>query len=139
MQGAIVKRGGKYAIVIDLGRDPITSKRKQQWHSGYRTKKEAEAARTELLYSLQTGTYVAPSKITVGEFLLKWLEHYARPSVSAKTFVRYEEIVKGRLIPDLGSIPLRKLTPSHILAARTGWASEKQRNGKALSAQTLLH
>src|SRR5207253_6935774 len=100
---------------------------------------EADSARTDLLHSLQTGSYVAPSKITVGEFLLKWLEHYARPSVSAKTFVRYEEIVNGRLIRDLGSIPLRKLTPSHILAARTRWASEKQRNRKPLSSQTLLH
>jgi len=58
-----------------------------------------------------------PSKITVGEFLLKWLDNYARPNASPNTFVRYEEIVKGRVSRDLGSIPLRKLTPSHILSA----------------------
>jgi integrase len=134
---AIVKRGTKYSVVITQGRDPITGKQKQQWHSGYRTKKEAEHAETEFLHSLNLGTYVPPSKTTVGEFLLRWLD-YTRPNVSSKTFVRYEEVVKKRLIPDLGSVPLRKLTPSHILKARALWAS-LTRYGRPLASQTLLH
>jgi hypothetical protein len=84
------------------------------------------------------GTYVAPSKTTVGEFLLRWLD-YKRSTVSAKTFVRYEEVVTKRLIPDLGSIPLTKLAPKHILDARRTWAKHKQANGMPLAAQTLLN
>jgi integrase len=134
---AIVKRGTKYSVVIPQGRDPITGKQKQQWHSGYRTKKEAEHAETEFLHSMNLGTYVAPTKTTVGEFLIRWLD-YTRSNVSPKTFVRYEEVVRLRLIPDLGTIPLRKLTPSHILKARALWAALR-RNGKPLASQTLMH
>jgi hypothetical protein len=46
MQGSVFKRGGKWSVIIDHGRDSITGKRNQQWHNGYRTKKEAEHART---------------------------------------------------------------------------------------------
>jgi len=136
MQGSVFKRGNTYSVIIDQGRDP-NGKRKQQWHSGYRTKREAEHACTELLHGLQTGTYVAPSKTTVGEFLIKWLD-YARTTVSVKTFVRYEEVVKVRLIPELGSIPLSKLKPEHIVSAYARWANIRYR-GRLLSAQTLLH
>jgi integrase len=89
------------------------------------------------MHSLQAGTYVTPTKTTVGEFLVRWLE-YKKSTVSAKTYVRYEEVVNKRLIPDLGSIPLRKLTPGHILKARALWAN-LQRNGRPLASQTLLH
>jgi len=137
MQGSVFKRGNTYSVIIDQGRDP-NGKRKQQWHSGYRTKREAEHACTELLHGLQTGTYVAPSKTTVGEFLLRWLD-YQKSLVAPKTFVRYQEVVTKRLIPDLGSVPLSKLKPGHILQARGAWTNQRQANGKPLSQQTLLH
>src|SRR5215471_12813081 len=105
---SVFKRGSIWSVIIDRGRDPVTGERKQKWHNGYRTKKEALHAETELLHSLQTGTYVVPSKTTLGEFLLRWLD-YKRSTVSPKTFVRYEEVVTKRLIPDLGNVPLTKL------------------------------
>lgn len=43
MKGHIRKRGNKYCIVIDIGPDPETGKRRQKWFSGYKTKKEAQA------------------------------------------------------------------------------------------------
>ena len=73
MSGSIVKRGNRYYVIIEQ-RDPETGKRKRKWLSGYRTKKEADAARIEKLSNLQRGVAVDPSKITVGEFLLdEWL------------------------------------------------------------------
>ena len=44
MRGSVVKRGNGYSVVVELDRDPITNKRRQKWHSGYRTKREAERA-----------------------------------------------------------------------------------------------
>lgn len=40
MKGHIRKRGNKYCIVIDIGPDPETGKRRQKWFSGYKTKKK---------------------------------------------------------------------------------------------------
>ena len=48
MRGLIAKRGsGSYAIALNLGRDPETGKRKQQWISVKETKKEAEKRLSE--------------------------------------------------------------------------------------------
>lgn len=48
MRGSVVRRGNMWTVVVELERDPITGKRRQRWHSGYRTKKEAERARIGL-------------------------------------------------------------------------------------------
>src|SRR5713101_7825868 len=111
MKGSILKRGKRYSVIVDLGRDPVTQKRQQKWHSGFATRKLAEQACVELIHSLHAGTYVEPTRLTTGEFLIQWLDRYAKPNVSIKTYVRYEEIIKGRLLRDLGGIPLRKLKP----------------------------
>jgi len=42
MRGSIIKRGkSSYTVVLNLGNDPTTGKRKQQWVSVKGTKKEA--------------------------------------------------------------------------------------------------
>ena len=45
MRGHIRKRGKKWAVVLDVGRDE-KGRRKQRWHSGYRTRREAQAGLT---------------------------------------------------------------------------------------------
>jgi hypothetical protein len=89
MRGTVIKRGKAWSVVLDLGRDH-TGRRIRRWHSGFRTRKDAERARIELLNRVEQGTYVAASKMTLGEFILEeWLpamravvrpttwEHYA--------------------------------------------------------------
>ncbi|MGH3925243.1 MAG: Arm DNA-binding domain-containing protein, partial [Pseudonocardiaceae bacterium] len=49
MRGSIIKRGSRYSVVVDVGRDPATGKRIREWHSGYETRKAAERARTGIL------------------------------------------------------------------------------------------
>ena len=49
MRGSVVRRGDGYTVVVELDRDPITNKRRQKWHSGYRTKRDAERALSELV------------------------------------------------------------------------------------------
>jgi integrase len=141
MKGHIRKRGERsWAIVLDLGRD-ADGKRVQKWHTVQGTKKEAERRLTELLSSINIGMYVEPSKLTVGDFLGKWLQASAKATVSGKTFERYSEIVNRRWIPAIGSIPLLKLTPLRIQACYSEWLSDGRLDGKkgGLSAQTVLH
>jgi hypothetical protein len=45
VRGHITRReSGRWAVVLDIGRDPTTGKRKQKWFSGYETKGKAEDA-----------------------------------------------------------------------------------------------
>ncbi len=73
MRGSVVKKGGSYYVKVELEPDPATGRRRQKWHSGYRTKREAERARVDLLSKLDRGEYVEPSHQSLGEFLEEWL------------------------------------------------------------------
>jgi integrase len=68
-----------------MRKDPVTGKRRQKWHSGYRNKRAAERALTELLTARDRGTYVEPSKQTLAEFATDWLLH---PERFSRTFSR---------------------------------------------------
>jgi hypothetical protein len=58
------------------------------------TKRQAQIECARLIYALQSGTYVEPSKITVATHLERWLEH-VQSQVSPKTFERYCGVVRG--------------------------------------------
>jgi len=87
----------------------------------------------KLLHQRDTGIDAPPGKLTVGEYLKRWLIEYARPNTAPKTFRRYEQIVRVHLLPTLGNIPLTKLRPLHIQQVYT------QVREKGLSARTALH
>ena len=93
-----------------------------------------------LLHELDTGVYVEPARMSVGDYLEKWLDDYARPNVAGKTFERYADNVRGHLKPALGHIPLPKLHPLHIQDFYSAALTEGRLNGRGgLSAQTVLH
>ena len=134
MQGHIVKRAkSSWTVVVELGRDPQTGKRRQLWRSVKGAKKEAQALLVRLLHQRDTGIDAPPGKLTVGEYLKRWLIEYARPNTAPKTFRRYEQIVRVHLLPTLTGIPLTKLRPLHIQQVYT------QIREEGLSARTALY
>ncbi len=117
MRGHIRKRSkNSWTIVISAGHDPVTGRRKQQWVSVKGTKKDAERRLAELLHQMDTGSFIKPSKLTVGEFLTQWLRDYAASNVRPRTIEGYRMIVERHLIPSLGNIGLTQLQPTHLQA-----------------------
>ncbi len=115
MRGHIVKRyKGSYSIVLNLGTDPATGKRKQQWISVKGTKKVAEKRLAEMLHQLDTGMFMKPGKITLADYLKQWLKDYCWANLAPRTAEGYESIVHCHLIPSLGQIPLTQLKPEHL-------------------------
>jgi integrase len=101
-------------LAICGGQLILRLERRQGCRSGFRTKKEAETALTDILGDLQHGTYVQPAKISLAEFLKQeWLpaiEHTVRPTA----LVGYRCIIAAHLTYDFAATPLQKLTPSAI-------------------------
>jgi integrase len=60
------------------------------------------------------GIALIPERTTVAQYLRSWLERSARPSVSAASYKRYRAVIEHHVVPNLGRIPLRRLTPGHI-------------------------
>lgn len=115
MRGSIIKRGKKYSIVVDIGRDIETNKRKQQWFSGYTTKKEAEKDLPRILRELELGTFVAPSKVKFNESIKEWIEiHTKKKELAATTLDGYMNIINNHLIPFFKDTEVQKIQPMHM-------------------------
>lgn len=141
MRGHIRKRGkNSYTIVLSLGLDPATGKRNQQWVSITGTKKDAEKRLGELLHQFDNGTFMKPSKTTLGEFLERWLKDYAWPNLAPRTAEGYEHIIRRHLIPGLGNTLLIQLKPEHLQRYYSGKLSGGRCDGKGgLSPRTVRH
>lgn len=132
-RGHIEKRGRGYAVVVELPKDPVTGKRRQKWQSA-RTKKDAERLLAETLHSVDQGTFVEPSTMTVAEYLRHWLTTI-EPTIRPSSFYRFTGAVNQRFIPAFGSTPLAKLSPLQVQAAYAQW----QADGLSPSTVALYH
>ena len=108
MRGSVVRRGDRYYVKIELDPDPRTGRRRQKWHAGYRTKREAERARVDLLSKFDRGEYVEPSHQNLGEFLEEWLRAI-EPTVRPSTFDSYARNVRNHVVAHIGSVRLTKV------------------------------
>ncbi|WP_191556573.1 site-specific integrase [Metabacillus idriensis] len=112
MKGYFRKRGNKWSFTIDIGTDPITGKRKQKSKSGFKTKKEAQAACAELISDLNKGSYVEYDKQKIEGYLQSWLEH-TKHKIKESTFKNYSRAINKRIIPYLGQLNLSDLKTFH--------------------------
>jgi integrase len=129
VRGRVVKRGDGYSVVVELDRDPTTGKRRQKWHSGYRTKRAAERALSEIITALHTGAYVEPSKQSLAEFAADWLAA-VEPTIRPSTHHSYARNLRVHVLPRLGSVPLRRLDAGML----NGLYSALLTDGKRTSA-----
>lgn len=138
MKGHIAKKGIKYYVVLETRGDD--GKRKRKWHSGFKTKKEAQKFLNEQLHKMDTGTYFSPTKITVEEYLERWLSDYAKVNTAPRTYEGYEYIIRQHVIPQLGQLKIDKLKPLHIQSYYSNRLTEGRIDGKGgLSNRSVLH
>jgi integrase len=138
-RGSVVKRGSTYAVKLELPPDPVTGQRRQKWHSGYRTKKEAEQARTDLLSKLDQGTYIAPATATLGEYLCEWLATIDN-TVRASTSDSYRRNIDNHVIPRIGSVKLQNVDAGVLNKLYAELHRDGRRDGTGgLSARTVRY
>ncbi len=146
MQGHIRKRiyttkSGKetinWYVVVDLGRD-TNNKRRQKWHGGFRTRKEAEMARTKIVGDLHSGAYTEPTKLTLREWVEdKWLPT-VRTQVKPSTFDSYQRNIHLHVLPTLGGRSLVDIGPGQLNTLYVDLLERGRRNGPGgLSPKTV--
>ncbi|MEQ8235276.1 MAG: tyrosine-type recombinase/integrase [Syntrophomonadaceae bacterium] len=115
MRGHLEKRGkDTWTIIIERGINPLTKKRERIKRAVQGTKPEVTCVMNEMLYQLQTGTYVEPTNLTFSAYLEHWLENYCELNLAPKTMQSYKMEIANHIEPQLGSISLEKLTPMHL-------------------------
>jgi integrase len=132
-EGSITRRkDGRYVARITIGRDPATGKLKRAHFYG-KTRQEAAEQLARALSDLGRGTFVAPHKLSVGEWLNTWLQEYKKPSIRPVTYDSYTTMIRYHLKPALGHIPLRDPRPDQVQR----FYNQKQDDG--LSPRTIRY
>jgi integrase/predicted RNA-binding Zn-ribbon protein involved in translation (DUF1610 family) len=115
-----------------------TVERRRVTKGGYRTQKECQAALAKILTSLEARTFVAPTKVTVKEFLLnEWLPT-VKGTLRPTTHASYTMLAKQHIVPRLGNLPLQKLSAGAINSLYAHLAEHGRVHGEgALSASSV--
>jgi integrase len=141
MKGHVRERGkGNWYAVLST-QEPQTGKRKVKFISlpDAKGKREAQQALARIVTELDSGTFVEPNRVTVAQFLERWLAHM-QTQVAPRTYAGYCEKIRNNIIPALGAIPLTKLRPEQISEAYSNALVSGRRDSRGgLSTQTVRH
>lgn len=119
------------------GYDPGTGKQIQRSITG-KSQKEVAKKLKEATTAIDTGTYTAPSKMTVGQWLDIWTEEYLG-GVKPRTVDNYKGVVKSRIKPGLGAVKLEALTPHTIQSYYNGLTKEGLAPKTVKNIHGILH
>ncbi len=112
-EGSIVHRkDGRWMAQVTIGRDPATGKLIRRTFYG-KTRQAVASKVAQAAADLKQGRPIAESKTSFGDWLMHWLDLYARRK-SVGTFETYESSIKTYIVPALGHIPLRDLRPRDL-------------------------
>lgn len=79
---------------------------KERISKTFDTKREAEQYRTEINHQIDRGTFFKPSTMPLSKFLERWERDYAESNLSPTTLARYRQLIKSRINPKLGHLPI---------------------------------
>ncbi len=128
---------GTWTFVVDV--PGANGKRRQVRRRGFATKKEAQAELAAVLYEVQRGSYVRPSRMTLATYLLdRWLPA-RRADLRAATVVGYEKVIRTRILPVLGNVPLYRLDAAGLEAFYGQLLERGGRNSGRLSPKTVAN
>jgi len=112
-EGCIYKRrDGTWAAVITTGRDEKGHQKRQFIYGKTRTEVAEKLLKTQ--NDMKTGTYIKPTKATLGEWLDTWLEQYKRNNLRPTTYSSYEQHIRVHIKPSIGHVLLQDLTPEMV-------------------------
>jgi integrase len=129
-EGSITKRkDGRWQGYVTVGYDPEKQQPRKQYFYG-KTRKEVQERINEALGKVQTGTYREPSKITMAEWLITWLNDYMKPSLRPTTWESYKTQAEKHILPALGHLRLSQLQTSHLQKLYNDKLSDGRADGK---------
>jgi integrase len=103
------KKTVRWYVVVDVGLDG-GGRRRQKWHGGFATRREAEVERARIVNELHTGGYVSPQRATLAEWVRQsWLP-MTKTRVKPSTYDSYRSNMETHVLPALGGQALPALT-----------------------------
>ena len=79
-----------------------------------KTRAEVSRKLTRAMADRDGGLVFEAGRLTVGEYVEKWLTDSVRDTVRTRTYERHEQIIRLHIKPALGRVKLKALTPAHV-------------------------
>ena len=112
--GSIRQRAdGTWEARLTVGTDPGTGKPIRKSVYG-RSQAEARKRMTATQRAIDNGTYQAPDKTTVSQWLDTWMETFCAVKVKPLTFSSYAVAIKNHIKPSLGALRLQAVRGVHV-------------------------
>lgn len=120
--------------------DPSTGQRKRKSVSG-KTKQEALRKKRELENLKDDNRLVSTGKITLSQWMDRWLEVYKKPAVKPTTWFSYKQLTDLHIKPALGGRQLDRLQANEIQAFynRLTASGRKNTDNQGLSPRTVRY
>src|SRR5215203_4065982 len=116
------RKDGRYETRATL--DTPTGRRQVSFYG--RTAQEANDAKFTALADQSKGALFSdPQRLTVSEFLERWLSDTARYQVAASTYGRYERTVRNHFLPFFKRLRLRDVSVVHVRALKARKLEER--------------
>lgn len=106
------RKNGTWEARYTAGYDPGTGKQIQKSIYG-KTQKEVRVKLQQIEVSIEDGTYLEPSKMTISNWLDTWINEYLG-NVKPGTVANYSQHVRIHIKPAIGSIKLSAIQPPQI-------------------------
>ena len=137
MRGSVVKRGRTWFYVVDVGRDPVTGRRRQRWRGGFASKRDAEHALAVQVVGADVAASDEAAGVRLDAYLDEWMTG-VRPALRPSTAKSYAEIIRWYISPRIGAIRLAELNPMQVRTLYADLlASGSVRNSGPLAPATV--
>jgi integrase len=135
-RGSIVRRGASWRLTVELPPDG-TGRRQRVTATVAGSKRDAQRRLTELLAQADQQRLGATPRMTLAEYLDVWLRDYTATK-APKTQRVYRDLVR-HVVPRLGSVPIGRLTPSHLVGLFSALREVPRHDGNGTLALTTVH
>lgn len=131
-EGAVYQResDGRWVGSLDLGY--VDGRRCRKTVYG-KTQREAVAKLADLRKAAERGQDLTQRTPTVEQWFERWLEHKQADGTRPTTLRSYRGLATHHVLPDLGMLPLDKVTPAHVRGLLT------RKSATDLSPATVAH
>ncbi len=86
----------------------------EEWKGGFATRRDAERALAATITSVNAGSFVQATTLSVGDYLEEWLRATKPPHVKFETWADRRSNLTLHVVPRLGTLRLQEVNASHL-------------------------
>lgn len=137
--GSIRQRAdGTWEARVTIGADPGTGKPDRKSVYG-KTQAEVRKKMTVIQRAVDAGTYQAPDKTTVSEWLNEWMKTFCAAKVKPLTYSSYDVAIKNHIKPAIGALKVQSVRGVHVQKLYNGMIAAGLSPKTVKNVAAILH